>query len=137
MNPRKRAIVPKICIASQNPVKQRASLAAFQRVFPDQAFSVCGVEVESGVSDQPMSRRETLQGAISRAANARAAQPDSDYWVGIEGGIEQTPLGMSCFAWVQVLGTGRAGRQWADGCILLAARGGRAGARRAGAGRSG
>ncbi len=93
-----------ISVASQNPVKQRASLAAFQRVFPDQAFKVRGVAVESGVSDQPMSKRETLQGAFSRAANARAAQPESDYWIGIEGGIEQTPLGMSCFAWVQVLG---------------------------------
>lgn len=99
-----------ICVASLNPVKQRASLAAFQRVFPDQAFSVRGVAVESGVSDQPMSQRETLQGAINRAANARAAQPKSDYWIGIEGGIEQTPQGMSCFAWVQALGRdGRVG----------------------------
>ncbi len=99
-----------ITVASQNPVKQRASLVAFQRVFPDQAFSVRGIDVESGVSDQPMSKRETLQGAVNRAANARAAQPESDYWIGIEGGIEQTPLGMSCFAWVQVLGRdGRVG----------------------------
>ncbi|MCY4145833.1 MAG: inosine/xanthosine triphosphatase [Chloroflexi bacterium] len=102
--------MPTICVASQNPVKLRASLAAFQRVFPDQAFAVRGVDVESGVSDQPMSRRETLQGAFNRAANARAAQPNADYWVGIEGGIAETPFGMSCFAWVQVLGqAGRVG----------------------------
>lgn len=99
-----------ISVASQNPVKQRASLAAFQRVFPEGAFSVRGIDVESGVSNQPMSKSETLQGAVNRAANARAAQPESDYWIGIEGGIEQTPLGMSCFAWVQVLGRdGRVG----------------------------
>ena len=107
---RKWVAVPTICVASINPVKQRASLAAFQRVFPDQAFSLRGVAVESGVADQPMSARETLQGALNRAANARAAQPDAAYWVGIEGGIEQTSLGMSCFAWVQVLGRdGRVG----------------------------
>ncbi|MCY3573821.1 MAG: inosine/xanthosine triphosphatase [Chloroflexi bacterium] len=96
--------MPIITVASQNPVKQRASLAAFQRVFPEQAFHARGIDVASGVAEQPMSQHETWQGAVNRAANARAAQPESDYWVGIEGGIEQTALGMSCFAWVQVLG---------------------------------
>ncbi len=102
--------MPRISVASQNPVKLRASLAAFQRVFPDLTFEARGVSVPSGVSDQPTSASETLQGAQNRAANARVAQPESDYWVGIEGGIEQTAQGMRCFAWVQVLGRdGRVG----------------------------
>ena len=102
--------MPIITVASLNPVKLRASLEAFQRVFPAQRFEARGVSVPSGVPDQPRSSGETLQGAQNRAANARAAQPGSDYWVGIEGGIEQTAQGMRCFAWVQALDKqGRAG----------------------------
>ena len=102
--------MPIIIVASLNPVKLRASLAAFQRVFPEQTFEARGVSVPSGVPDQPRSSDETLQGAQNRAENARAAQPDSDFWVGIEGGIEQTAQGMRCFAWVQALGReGRVG----------------------------
>ena len=95
--------MPKITVASQNPVKIRAARIAFQRLFPRQAFAVTGVSVASGVSDQPKSRAETIAGARNRAENARQAQSDSDFWVGIEGGIEDSPLGMTCFAWVVVL----------------------------------
>ena len=63
------------------------------------------------VTDQPMSRAETMAGALTRAENARAARRESDFWLGIEGGIEDTPLGMTCFAWVVVLDRdGRVGR---------------------------
>ncbi|MCY4060750.1 MAG: inosine/xanthosine triphosphatase [Chloroflexi bacterium] len=94
----------KITVASQNPVKLRAALAAFQQMFPGHGFEVAGASVPSGVPDQPMSIRQTQAGARNRAENARQAQPESDYWVGIEGGIEDSPLGMTCFARVHVLG---------------------------------
>ena len=68
------------------------------------------------VADQPMSRAETMTGALTRAENARAASWESDFWLGIEGGIEDTPLGMTCFAWVVVLDRdGRVGQR-TDGC---------------------
>ena len=96
--------MPKITVASQNPVKLKAALAAFRQMFPACDFSVAGASVASGVPDQPTSLRETMAGARNRAAKARAAQPNSDFWVGIEGGIEDSPLGMTCFARVHVLG---------------------------------
>ncbi len=96
--------MPHITVASLNPVKLNAALAAFQRMFPQQRFNVDGVSVPSGVPDQPTSMRQTMEGARNRADNARAARPDSDYWVGIEGGIEDSPLGMTCFARMHVLG---------------------------------
>ncbi|MCY3978746.1 MAG: inosine/xanthosine triphosphatase [Chloroflexi bacterium] len=96
--------MPHITVASQNPVKLNAAQAAFQQMFPPQRFSVDGVSVPSGAPDQPTSLSETMEGARNRAENARAARPDSDYWVGIEGGIEDNPLGMTCFARVHVLG---------------------------------
>ncbi len=95
--------MPQITVASRNPVKLRAALSAFQQIFPQQPFTASGVAVPSGVPDQPMSVSETMQGARNRAENARAAQPASDFWVGIEGGIDDTPLGMICFARVHIL----------------------------------
>ena len=101
--------MPEITVASMNPVKLRAAQRAFQRVFPQELFSASGVAVPSGVPDQPLSLAETLRGARNRARNARAARPESDYWVGIEGGVDDTPLGMSCFARVHIIS--RAGRE--------------------------
>jgi inosine/xanthosine triphosphatase len=95
--------MPQITVASLNPVKLHAAIAAFQQMFPAQDFVVAGVSVPSGVPDQPTSQSETMQGARNRAENARDARPASDYWVGIEGGIEDSPLGMTCFARVHVL----------------------------------
>ena len=95
--------MPSITVASQNPVKIRAARAAFALMFAGAAFDVAGLSVPSGVADQPRSSAETLAGAQTRAENARAASQDSDFWVGIEGGVEDGPLGMACFAWAVVL----------------------------------
>ena len=93
-----------ITVASLNPVKLKAAHSAFQQIFPQQTFHVSGISVPSGVPDQPRGVRETMAGARNRAENARASEPDSDFWIGIEGGIEDTPLGMTCFARVHVIG---------------------------------
>lgn len=37
--------MPQITVASRNPVKVRAALAAFQQLFPAQSFVVAGVAV--------------------------------------------------------------------------------------------
>ncbi len=94
--------MPQITVASRNPVKLRAAQSAFGQLFPEQSFVVNGVAVASGVPDQPRSVAETMRGARQRAENARAAQPDSDFWVGIEGGIEDTAQGMFCFARIYI-----------------------------------
>jgi inosine/xanthosine triphosphatase len=96
--------MPTIIVASNNPVKINATLDGFQQMFSEQNFEVSGISVPSGVSDQPMTSAETIRGAMNRATNAHDAQPNADYWVGIEGGIEDTDVGMQCFAWVIVLG---------------------------------
>lgn len=95
--------MPKLIVASKNPVKINAAREGFEQVFPNETFDVSGVSVPSGVSDQPMTNEETLQGALNRATNAREKSPDANYWVGIEGGIEDTDSGMQCFAWVVIL----------------------------------
>jgi len=94
----------KIIVASNNPVKIQASLAGFQKMFPEEEFSAEGVSVESGVKDQPDTDEETYQGALNRIKNASVAVPDADFWVGLEGGIALQHDEMVTFAWILIRG---------------------------------
>ncbi len=104
-----------ITVASTNPVKLQAALNAFERLFPGEDFTVEGVSVPSGVSDQPVTNSETLLGASNRARYVAQQATNSDaYAVGIEGGVEDSPQGLAAFAWVVVqrgdtVGRGRTG----------------------------
>jgi len=66
------------------------------------SFLVNGVNASSGVSDQPFGSVETLQGAKNRAQNAKNIFPEADFWVGIEGGIDEDEHGMHAFAWIYI-----------------------------------
>ena len=94
----------KVVVASANPVKVRAVRAAFERYFPDQDLDVTSASVPSGVSEQPETDDETRTGARNRAANAAAAEPDADYWVGLEGGVDRYDGELMAFAWMAVRG---------------------------------
>lgn len=83
----------KFIIASTNPVKINAVISAVAERFSDAIIK--GLEVESGVSAQPMSDEETLLGSRNRAAAVRSlaieqknitAQEDS-LCIGLEGGV--------------------------------------------------
>lgn len=100
----------KIIVASKNPVKINCSEIGFRKMFPKEALEVEGMNIHSGVADQPMTNAETLAGAKNRAMNAQSKNPDADFWVGIEGGIEETPDGMEAFAWVVILSKDREGQ---------------------------
>lgn len=92
----------KIVIASKNPVKINATLNGFQKMFPETHFEVEGVSVSSNVGEQPRSDMETFTGAINRAEGASKEITDADFWVGIEGGIEEKQSDMEAFAWVVI-----------------------------------
>src|SRR5215472_8575036 len=92
----------KIIVASKNPVKIAATLAGFRSMFPDEEFEATGVSVPSGVANQPFSDAETLQGALNRANAAYYHDQNADFWVGIEGGVEDKGSEMEAFAWVVV-----------------------------------
>ena len=92
----------RIVIASKNPVKINATLSGFKKMFPDINFEVEGVSVPSNVSEQPRSDAETFTGAINRADNASKEITEANFWVGIEGGIEEKQSGMEAFAWVVI-----------------------------------
>lgn len=107
-----------LVVASQNPVKANAALNGFKRMFPEQEFRLQTVSVESGVGHQPMTESETLRGAENRARAAARQVPDADYWVGIEGGIEDLSEGMLAYAWIVILSGGPAGRGRTGGFLL-------------------
>jgi inosine/xanthosine triphosphatase len=96
----------KVVVASLNPVKTGAVRTAFEQQFPGRKMVWVPVAVDSGVPDQPMSDRETLAGARNRVRNARAAVPEADFWVGLEGGLETLDGILMGFAWMAVGGPG-------------------------------
>lgn len=116
----------KVSVGSKNPVKIQAARDGFARMFPDRAavLTVEGMAAESGVSAQPFSDAETLQGATQRAIHAAALLPDADYAIGIEGGI--MPLGnlttqeadFLAFAWVVVISGGKIGKAKSGAFVL-------------------
>jgi len=93
-----------IIVASQNPVKIDAALKGFSLMFPSTSYSARGIATPSGVPDQPFSDDTTLLGAQNRVANARTLEPDADYWVGIEGGVDDHAESLRSFAWVVIAG---------------------------------
>jgi inosine/xanthosine triphosphatase len=100
-----------IVVASQNPVKIQAVVHGFQRMFYGLELAVQTISVPSGVSSQPRSNAETLRGAVNRAMEAARQLPQADFWVGIEGGVEETENGeMVAFAWVAVCDSHQMGR---------------------------
>lgn len=79
----------KVIVASSNPAKILAARLGFSAMFGGTAFSVSGISVPSGVSGQPLSRPETERGALNRVESARTSLGDADYWIGMEGGLEE------------------------------------------------
>jgi inosine/xanthosine triphosphatase len=82
-----------VAVGSTNPAKIRAveevlSKAVEERLLPGVAhYMVRSLEVESGVSAQPVGDEETMLGAMTRAAAVLEKWPEAQLGVGIEGGI--------------------------------------------------
>lgn len=110
--------MPHIVVASKNPVKVKAALQGFEEMFPQQTFTATGISVPSGVNDQPLGDDETYQGAWNRVQAAKAAQPDADYWVGIEGGNIKLADEMEVMAWIIVLSKTQLGKARTAGFYL-------------------
>ena len=84
--------------ATTNPAKIQAILQAFNEIFGEGSCHIDAVGVESGVPEQPFGSDETRAGARNRVTNARRAQPNADFWVAIEAGIDEG----STFSWVVI-----------------------------------
>lgn len=100
----------KIIIASKNPVKISAVKQGFRKMLQAMEFEYISDSIASDVSDQPMTDEETFSGALNRANNASKKHPGADYWVGIEGGLQETDHRLQAFAWVCVLSKNKMGK---------------------------
>jgi len=100
----------RIVVGSTNQVKLDAVRDGFGQLFPGEAVQISGLEVDSSVSDQPMTDRETYRGAVARARAVRRHDPGCDMAVGIEGGIEPLGSDLAAFAWVVLLGCTQVGK---------------------------
>ncbi|KAL9643394.1 hypothetical protein ABK040_010011 [Willaertia magna] len=102
----------RVVVTSGNPVKINCVKDAFNQVFPNSSFTFESISVPSGVSNQPMTSKETLQGALNRIENGikklnedEALSNDEEelFFVGIEGGVEEDENEeLEAFAWVAV-----------------------------------
>lgn len=77
-----------INVGTKNPAK----IEAVQEIIQDYDFlkdaKVVSVEVDSGISAQPLTLEETIRGAMNRAKNAFR---DCDYSFGLESGLFPVP----------------------------------------------
>ena len=91
----------RIIVGSKNPVKVGSVEKAFQKYWPQ--VEVLGIEVKSGVSEQPMSEQETMKGSRQRAILALKSDKTADYGVGLEGGVTEVEGKMFECAWACVV----------------------------------
>ncbi len=91
-----------VIVASHNPVKLKSVELAFSRMFPSNDTVVLPVQIKTGIPPQPLTDAETLAGAKIRAQLAQSAEPQADFWVGIEGGVEEFGTDLGSFAWVVI-----------------------------------
>jgi len=93
----------KVVVASLNPVKIEAARLSFERVFPEESFDFIGVSAQSGVSNQPLSDKETKIGVYNRLQSAQSLQAEADYYIAFEGGVEDKENGLEIFAWTAII----------------------------------
>lgn len=98
----------KVAIGTENNAKVEAVI----RAFAEWKMEFQTADVDSGVSAQPFSDEETLQGALHRAIEARKKN-DADIGIGLEGGV----ISWNHQLWICNWGamTNRKGQIWTAG----------------------
>jgi len=81
----------KIIVGSINPTKIEAVRKTISLYSFLQEAELVGIEAVSGVSDQPKSRQEIMEGARTRARNAYN-HTKCDYGIGLESGFDEFPF---------------------------------------------
>ena len=107
--------VVRIRVGSTNPVKVSAARQAFSQAFPNHIIHCEEMHAPSGVADQPMTEAETRLGAQNRARycfehhSLKSQSVDGndthgmDFFVAMEGGVDQFEEGAATFAYVAIL----------------------------------
>ena len=94
-----------VVVGSLNPVKINAVHSALTSLFPDHQVECHGQHAPSLVADQPMSADETREGAINRVLYCQQqaeSHQAADFYIAIEGGVDNFEYGPSTFAYVVI-----------------------------------
>ncbi|MET0330380.1 MAG: inosine/xanthosine triphosphatase [Dyella sp.] len=91
----------RILVGSRNPVKIDAVRHALTPLFPHHRLECIGIDAPSGVPEQPMTARQTRQGAINRVQYCRQ-QGQADFYVALEGGVDVFDDGPASFAYAVI-----------------------------------
>jgi inosine/xanthosine triphosphatase len=91
----------KVGVGSKNPVKINAVRTVFEEMIGGD-IKIYGMEVDSGVSDQPMNIDSSYQGALGRAESV-FKKKKVDYAVGLEGGVNEFSFGWFTFGVIVIL----------------------------------
>ncbi|GEM85219.1 inosine/xanthosine triphosphatase [Meiothermus hypogaeus] len=83
-----------VVVGSTNPAKLEPVRLVFAELFPE--LEIRGVDVPSGVREQPVGYEETVLGAENRA-RAALAQPGASWGLGLEAGVEFNTYGSWLF----------------------------------------
>jgi inosine/xanthosine triphosphatase len=87
-----------ILVGTKNSGKVESVYECFSNHFSD--LEIQGVDVESGISEQPLSMKETVKGSKNRVLNLKKYCHENkisyDYLIGLEGGVTKTNVG--CFS---------------------------------------
>ncbi len=89
---RGKGIHMKIVVGSTNPAKVQAVINIYKEA------EVISLQVESGVSEQPFSDEETMNGAVNRARNC-LLEKGADIGIGLEGGVVKMERGLFVCNW--------------------------------------
>lgn len=90
----------KVVIGSLSPVKEEAVKRAFVSIFSNSEIIFETVHADSKVSAQPSSHGEAYLGALSRVQHSKEINPSADFYIGLEGGVEEIEGEMHNFGWV-------------------------------------
>lgn len=82
----------KIIISTENKAKTQAVEEVLRRVWSN--IELISEKFPSNVSEQPLSEKEGIVGAVNRANNAKLKHLDADYYIGMEGYVDTNEYGM-------------------------------------------
>lgn len=91
----------KIIVGSKNPVKVSAANTTICDIFSLDDVECVSLNAPSNVAEQPMTTQETQLGAINRVKYCQQHM-QADFYVAIEGGVDQFEYGPATFAFVAV-----------------------------------
>jgi non-canonical (house-cleaning) NTP pyrophosphatase/8-oxo-dGTP pyrophosphatase MutT (NUDIX family) len=81
----------KVVVGSENKDKIEIVKKAWEEL--RLRTEVEGVKVDSRIGGQPLNKKVTLKGAKNRARRAKKAKPKADFWLGLEGGLDDCGKG--------------------------------------------